>query len=227
MPRERAHHDPHEADPFAALRRQMVDEQLRRRDITDERVLAAMLEMPRERFVGDAAQEFAYTDRALPIDCEQTISQPFMVALMTQALQLQGDELVLEIGTGSGYQAAILSKLARRVISIERHPSLAATARQRFADLGIDNVEVRVGDGTLGCADEAPLDRILVTAGGPRIPEALFAQLAEGGLLVMPVGPQDRQELYQVEKRSGRACVHKLSGCRFVQLIGEQGWSER
>ncbi|MEK6233610.1 MAG: protein-L-isoaspartate(D-aspartate) O-methyltransferase [Planctomycetales bacterium] len=209
---------------FESARRKMVDEQLRRRNITDARVLTAMERIPRERFVPEETQALACADRALPVACGQTISQPFMVALMTQALRLQGTESVLEIGTGSGYQAAILSALAGTVISVERHAPLAETARERLRALGCDNVEIRVGDGTLGCPDAAPFDRVIVTAGGPQIPPDLFDQLAEGGILVMPVGDEKQQSLLVVRKRQGEPVTTNLSGCRFVKLIGDQGW---
>lgn len=209
---------------FPRERQKMIERQLRRRKISDERVLAAIGHVPRERFVCEELVPQAYADRALPIDCEQTISQPYIVALMTEALDLSGDESVLEIGTGSGYQTAILCELAREVTSIERHAGLARTAAQQLQTLGYPNVRVYEGDGTLGCPQHAPYDRILVTAGGPHIPPALFEQLAEGGILVMPVGGTDSQSLRKVIKVNGQAHMTDLGGCRFVRLIGEEGW---
>jgi len=202
----------------------MVAQQLQPRGIDDPRVLSAMSCVPRERFLPAALAAYAYEDQALGIDCGQTISQPYIVALMTQAAELQGTEHVLEIGTGSGYQAAILGLLARSVVSIERIAKLAVQARRRLAALKVPNVEVRVGDGTLGCPERAPFDVILVTAAGPHIPPALFEQLREGGRLIMPVGGPSHQVMEVVVKTAGQPEVRSLSGCRFVKLIGAQGW---
>jgi protein-L-isoaspartate(D-aspartate) O-methyltransferase len=202
----------------------MVAEQLRKRGIKDERVLQAMRDVPRHRFVPERYRRLAYEDMPLPIGEEQTISQPLMVALMTEALQLRGQERVLEIGTGSGYQAAILSRLARTVFSLERLPQLAAQARATLAALGILNVHVLVGDGSLGLPEHAPYDAIIVTAGAPQVPPPLLEQLNVGGRLVVPVGNRLEQALVRVTKTSGGQRTESLGGCRFVPLIGAQGW---
>jgi len=197
----------------------MVEHQLRGRGVRDERVLRAMLRVPREAFVPQAIAEEAYFDCALPIDCQQTISQPMIVALMTEALQLSGDEKVLEIGTGSGYQAAVLGELAGEVFSIERHALLAEQAAERLARLKYDNVHVRTGDGSLGWPEEAPFDRIIITAAAEECPPALWEQLAEGGVLVGPFGPPADQTLYAMHKIGGRPQSRYLTACRFVPLI--------
>jgi protein-L-isoaspartate(D-aspartate) O-methyltransferase len=197
----------------------MIDQQLRPRGIIDERVLAAFERVPRERFVpADLAAE-AYSDNALPIDCQQTISQPIIVAMMTEALQLTGRENVLEIGTGSGYQTAILAELAAVVYSIERHADLSRQAGQRLLSLGYKNVQLRVGDGSLGWPDEAPFDRIIVTAGASECPPQLWEQLAEGGVLVGPFGPLWEQALYEIHKIDGQPHSRFLTSCRFVPLV--------
>jgi protein-L-isoaspartate(D-aspartate) O-methyltransferase len=205
-------------------RRSMVAQQLAARGIVDVRVLAAMAAVPRERFVPDAAIEAAYSDNALPIDCGQTISQPYMVALMTQALELTGQERVLEVGTGSGYQTAVLARLAGQVVSIERFAELAAHAGRVLAALGIENVELIVGDGSLGWPAGAPYDRILVTAAAEEAPPQLLDQLADTGILVIPVGPRDRQSLRAIRKEGSKFTATELTGCRFVPLIGAGGW---
>ncbi len=204
----------------------MVEEQLVPRGITDPATLKAMAEIPRHEFVEDAMQARAYGDHPLPIGCSQTISQPYIVALMTQALGLQGHERVLEIGTGSGYQAAILSRLCERVFTIERIHSLLGRARKTFDRLHYLNIISRIDDGTSGWLDEAPFDAILVTAGGPKIPEPLVEQLADSGRLVIPVGSQEVQELQLVEKTEGEVSVHTIEQVRFVNLIGSHGWNE-
>lgn len=211
---------------YARERERMVEEQLVRRGITDARLLAAMRKVPRHLFVDEALRDRAYGDHPLPIGEGQTISQPFMVATMTQLLALTGEEKVLEIGTGSGYQTAILAELARRVCSIERVASLAARARQHLEALGYTNALVRTGDGTYGWPDEAPFDRILVTAGSPAVPPPLFQQLAEGGRLVIPIGDSHSQLLSVVEKVEGRMRTTTDCGCVFVKLIGKYGWDE-
>ena len=204
-----------------------IDEQLVARGIQDPRVLDAMRRVPRERFVPAASQPLAYADRALPIDCGQTISQPFMVAVMTEALMLEGGELVLEIGTGSGYQTAILAELAARVISIERRPELADAARATLASLGYENVEIVVGDGTLGLAGRAPFDRILVTAGAPRVPPALGRQLSSRrGRLVIPIGSPLQQWLTIVVRDGDHVSESMREACVFVPLRGQDGWPE-
>lgn len=199
---------------------------LRDRGIRDERVLAAMAKVPRERFIGSALRRDAYADHPLPIDCGQTISQPYIVALMTEVAALAGDERVLEIGTGSGYQTAILAELAGEVVSIERHAALARGAGAVLADLGYTNTTLIVGDGTLGWPAAAPYDRILVTAAAARVPPALFDQLAEGGILVIPTGGLDMQMLATVRRANGQPQHRALCGCRFVPLVGAQAWPE-
>ena len=208
---------------FGRERDRMV-QQVAARGVTDARVLEAMRRVPRHRFVDEALQGQAYGDHPLPIGDGQTISQPFIVARMTELLALAGRDKVLEIGTGCGYQAAVLAELAARVCSVERLPRLAARARQTLEALGYTNVWVRTANGTFGWPDEAPFDRILVAAGGPAVPPPLFEQLAEGGRMVMPVGPADSQKLSVIEKRSGEMRVTEDSGCVFVKLIGKYAW---
>lgn len=195
-------------------------------EIRDKRVLAAMARVPRERFVPPQSQQFAYDDRPLPIGLDQTISQPFIIALMTEALELTGSEKVLEIGTGSGYQAAILAELARLVITTERLPALAEKARGVLDSLGYTNIVVHVAEEILGWQGEAPYDAIMVTAGAPRVAVDLLAQLAIGGRLVIPVGSRYVQELYKITKRKKKHIVQNLGGCRFVPLIGKDAWEE-
>ncbi len=204
----------------------MVAEQLRPRGIRDERLLAAMEEIPRHRFVPQALASRSYEDGPLPIGEGQTISQPYIVAEMTQALCLSGTEKVLEIGTGSGYQTAILSRLAREVLTFERIPSLQQGAEKILQELGLGNIRFRVGDGTLGDPDEAPFDRIIITAGAPDVPVPLFEQLAEGGIMVIPAGGRWEQDLLRVRKEEGKARKEFLGGCRFVPLIGQCGFPE-
>jgi protein-L-isoaspartate(D-aspartate) O-methyltransferase len=204
---------------FTAARASMVKHQLRARGVRDERVLEAMGRVPREAFVPQSIAHEAYQDCALPIDCGQTISQPVIVAMMTEALQLTGDERVLEIGTGSGYQAAVLAELAAAVYSIERHAELARQADLRLKALGYDNVFVRTGDGSLGWPEEAPFDRIIVTAAAEECPPALWEQLREGGILVGPFGPASDQALYEMHKIGGQPQSRILTGCRFVPLL--------
>ncbi len=195
-------------------------------EITDKRVLAAMSGIPRELFVPVPSRHLAYEDIPLPIGLEQTISQPFIIALMTQALALTGVEKVLEIGTGSGYQTAVLSELARRVVTVERLPALSATARKVLDDLGYRNIEMHSATETLGWPDGAPYDAIMVTAGAPRVPPDLLTQLALGGRLVIPVGTRHVQELQKFTRREKRNLVENLGGCRFVSLIGKSAWEE-
>jgi len=213
---------PSPASDFAAHRAKMVKYQLRGRGINDERVLAAMGRTKREAFLPAELAGDAYFDCALPIDCEQTISQPIIVAMMTEALQLTGVEKVLEIGTGSGYQTAVLAELAAAIFSIERHPELSRQAGERLQKLGYRNVVLKVGDGTLGWPEEAPFDRIIVTAAARECPPALWEQLAEGGVLIGPFGAESEQELYELHKVGGKPQAKILTGCRFVPLIGEQ-----
>ncbi len=214
-------------DRYRKQRLRMVDSQLRSRGIRDARVLAAMEKIPRHFFVDEALQDQAYNDNPLPIEAGQTISQPYIVALMTEALALTGDEKVLEVGTGSGYQTAILAELAAQVLSIERIAVLASRARRLLDELQYFNVAIRVGDGTYGWREEAPFAAIVVTAGAPRIPKILVEQLAVGGRLVLPVGSRYSQELMKITRLSHDASDIKqeaLGGCRFVDLIGEYGW---
>lgn len=212
-------------DRFETIRQRMVQEQLVTRGIHDPRVLEVMGEVPRHLFVDDAMQANAYGDYPLPIVDGQTISQPFIVAYMTQALQLTGRERVLEIGTGSGYQAVILSRLAEKVYTVERLNSLLASSRRLFDRLRCYNIQSKLDDGSLGWPEYAPYDAIMVTAGGPEIPEPLVAQLADPGRLVIPVGDQDVQELQLVTKKDGLIQVELLEHVRFVNLIGEHGWN--
>lgn len=211
-------------DRYATARERMVQEQIMTRGVQDARTLDAMLEVPRHLFVDDAMQARAYGDYPLPIASGQTISQPYIVAFMTQALQLQGHERVLEIGTGSGYQAAILSRLCQQVYTVERINSLLATARKVFSSLRYFNIVAKLDDGTLGWPEHAPYDAIMVTAGGPAIPVPLIDQLADPGRLIIPVGSQDVQELQLLIKQDGEVRVDNLASVRFVDLIGEHGW---
>ncbi len=204
----------------------MVQDQLLTRDIRDPRTLAAMAEVPRHWFVDDAMQGQAYGDHPLPIGGGQTISQPYIVAYMTQALGLQGHEKVLEIGTGSGYQAAILSRLCSQVFTVERINSLLAGARRIFDKLRCFNIRSKLDDGTLGWAEFGPYDAIIVTAGGPEIPAPLIAQLADPGRLIIPVGDQHEQVLQLLEKKDGQELISSLAGVRFVDLVGEHGWNK-
>ncbi len=193
-------------------------------EIKDKQVLAAMARIPRECFVPPGERHLAYEDRPLPIGLDQTISQPFIVALMTQALELTGSEKVLEIGTGSGYQAAILAELARLVITVERLPALAEAAKRVLNSLGYTNIVVHLAKETLGWPEEAPYDAIIATAGAPRMPPDLLAQLAIGGRLVIPIGSRYEQELYKITKGRKKNEVQDLGGCRFVSLIGKGAW---
>ena len=213
-----------QAEEFLEQRRSMVEQQIRERDIGSPRLLEALLAVPRHLFVPGEYAAGAYTDQPLPIGEGQTISQPFMVAAMTDALELTGRERVLEVGTGSGYQAAVLSLLAGEVYTVESHASLALAARRRLARLGYTNVQVHTGDGTLGLPEAAPYDAIVVTAAAPRVPPPLAEQLAEGGRLVIPVGQSDQQELWQVRKTAGETTSRVLHYCRFVPLVGRYGW---
>jgi protein-L-isoaspartate(D-aspartate) O-methyltransferase len=209
---------------FKRIREKMIDTQIAARGIRDHGVLEAMRKVPRHLFVGEALQDQAYGDFPLPIGESQTISQPYIVAEMTQALELNKDDRVLEIGTGSGYQTAILAELAFRVYTIERVRGLFVMARKLLDQLGYHNVVARCSDGTIGWPDESPFEAIIVTAGAPEVPEKLVQQLAPGGRLVIPVGDRFSQTLLKF--RRDEDGVHKtdLGGCRFVKLIGEHGW---
>lgn len=213
-------------DPYEVARRRMVANQLVPGGIKDERVLAAMGKVPRHLFVSPGMEPQAYFDRPLPIGEGQTISQPLMVAIMTEALGLKGHERVLEIGTGSGYQAAILAELAKEVYTIERLASLSMRARQSLHKAGCHNVTLKIGDGTLGWPEKAPFNAIIVTAGAPKIPTHLQDQLADGGRLAVPVGGADIQQLIIVEKHGNNFTTVIGTGCRFVKLVGENGWDE-
>jgi protein-L-isoaspartate(D-aspartate) O-methyltransferase len=207
-------------------RRRMVERQLRRRHVEDERVLAAMARVPRELFLPEAQRERAYDDAALPIGGGQTMSQPYMVAKMTELLSLDGDELVLDVGTGSGYHAAVLAELAREVVTIERVPELAEWARANLAAAGYGNVDVLVGDGTLGVPERAPFDAIAVAAAAPVLPESLYEQLRLGGRIVVPVGGRSNQRLELIVRSPEGPAVVRSVPCRFVPLLGEEGFSE-
>jgi len=209
---------------FPKARLKMVEEQIILRGIKDPRLIAAMKKIPRHLFVEEALQSQAYSDHPLPIGEKQTISQPYMVALMTEALQLTGKEKVLEIGAGSGYQAAILAELAEKVFSIERIRSLAIRAREMLYGLGYYNVEIKIFDGTFGWVEKSPFDAIIVTAGAPDIPQPLVDQLRIEGRLVIPVGDAFVQDLIRVTKTEEGIKKEDLGGCRFVKLIGRYGW---
>ena len=195
-------------------------------EIRDQRVLEVMSRVPRERFVLPENQHLAYDDSPLPIGLDQTISQPFIIALMTEALELTGSEKVLEVGTGSGYQTAILAELARLVITTERLPALAERAKSVLDSLGYTNIEVHLAEEILGWQSEAPYDAIMVTAGAPRVPANLLAQLAMGGRLVIPIGSRYVQELYKITRRKKKNIVENLGSCRFVPLISRDAWEE-
>jgi protein-L-isoaspartate(D-aspartate) O-methyltransferase len=211
-------------DLFLAQRRNMVESQLRARGIRDERVLAAMSHVPRHEFVPVEFRDQVYEDHPIPIGEGQTVSQPYIVAIMLQALALDPSDTVLEIGTGSGYQTALLAELTRQVYSVERHASLARRAEATLRRLGYSNVQVLLGDGTNGLPDHAPFDAIVVSAAAPQIPPPLFEQLCDGGRMVIPVGPAPAQELQLVRKKAGQPVISSLEGCRFVPLIGSKGY---
>lgn len=211
---------------YRLVRERMVKTQLVPRGIRDPRVLEVMGKVPRHLFVEEALAGEAYNDHPLPIGSKQTISQPYIVALMTEALDLTGQEKTLEIGTGSGYQTAILAELSRHVFTVERIRDLMVKAKKTLEDLGYTNILFKAFDGTLGWKEFEPFDAIMVTAGAPRIPQPLLDQLAEGGRLVVPVGNRFSQDLIKVTKRQGRSVEENLGGCRFVDLIGVYGWKE-
>jgi protein-L-isoaspartate(D-aspartate) O-methyltransferase len=209
---------------FAAARAELIDQLST--EIKDKRVLEAMHSIPRELFVPPACRHLAYEDRPLPIGYDQTISQPFIIALMTEALALKGNEKVLEVGTGSGYQAAILAKLARYVVTTERIQALAELAKKLLDRLGFTNIEIHVAEETLGWQKEAPYDAIIVTAGAPRVPPDLLAQLKIRGRMVIPVGSRYIQELCRITRGRKRNVIENLGGCRFVSLIGKGAWEK-
>jgi protein-L-isoaspartate(D-aspartate) O-methyltransferase len=209
------------------LQRQlMLERQLKARGIFDERVLSAMGRVPREEFIAPELREHAYEDRPLAIGCSQTISQPYIVASMLQAAELRPEDQVLELGTGSGYQTALLAEIATSVVSMERHAELAEIARERLSRLGYINVEFVIGDGTLGYAPRSPYDVILVSAAAPQIPQPLVDQLAVGGRMVLPVGSRDLQDLVLVKKDEEGTRSVRLDGCAFVPLIGREGFAD-
>lgn len=216
--------DPSEQPPYFFERRQMVESQLRNRGIHQERVLDAMLRIPRHEFVPADYRSLAYADHPIPIGENQTISQPFIVAVSLQALALTGSESVLEVGTGSGYQTALLAVLARAVYSIERYPTLAHSAETILAWLNLNNVKVVIGDGSHGLVEFAPYDAILVSAAAPSVPKSLLEQLSDTGRMVIPVGPPHGQELLLLRKSDGHPVSETLEGCRFVPLIGAEGY---
>jgi protein-L-isoaspartate(D-aspartate) O-methyltransferase len=214
-------------DDFERARLQMVETQLERRGVRDTTVLDAMRRVPRHLFVAPALQDRAYDDTPLPIGEQQTISQPYMVALMSEALDLRAGERVLEIGTGSGYQTAVLAELGARVVSLERIPALAERARRILHLLGYDDrVQIEVGDGTLGWAARAPYDGVVVTAGAPQIPRPLVEQLAEDGRLVLPMGDDEVQTLVRIQRGPEGLAEEYLGECRFVKLLGSYGWED-
>jgi len=213
-------------DEFVVQRAEMLEKQLRRRGVHDSGVLSAMAAVRREEFVPKEFRQRAYEDAPLPIGEGQTISQPYIVAVMTAVLRLSGSERVLEIGTGCGYQAAVLSHLARTIFTIESRSELASAAAARLDRLGYKNVHVHCGDGTLGLSDFAPFEAILVAAAAPAVPEPLRSQLADGGRLILPVGDADNQELLCVERHGNSYETRTLEACRFVPLVGHHGWKE-
>ena len=213
-------------DPYLELRAAMIETQLRKRGVKDECVLRAMATVPRHEFVPAQSRELAYSDEPLAIGGGQTISQPYIVAAMTEALHLRGSERVLEIGTGCGYQAALLSLLSREVYSIECRPELARAAAERLQSLGYLNVHVHCGDGTLGLKEFAPYDAILVAAAAPALPKPLLEQLIEGGRMIAPVGSEEHQELVLVTRHGKEFTSQYREGCRFVPLVGRYGWKD-
>lgn len=212
---------------FSDIRNKMVEAQLISRDIVDERVSEAFRKVPRHMFVKESLQQDAYNDYPLPIGCGQTISQPYMVALMTQCLELKETDKVLEIGTGSGYQSAIIGELAKEVYSVERYEELAVNAKNVLDQLGYTNIHIKTGDGTLGWEEFAPYDGIVVTAGAPDVPKTLKEQLRDGGRLVIPVGGAYSQILKVVKRSKNKFTENEVCGCVFVPLVGKYGWDER
>jgi protein-L-isoaspartate(D-aspartate) O-methyltransferase len=208
-----------QSDRFAALRRQMVATQLRARGISDQRVLDAFLRVPRHEFIPEAYRDSAYEDHPLPIGDGQTISQPYIVAIMLQALELQPSDKVLEVGTGSGYVTALLAELTAKVYSIERHPALAAEAQRVLTALGYTDVEIVIGDGTAGLPSYAPYDTIIVSAASSELPPALVSQLREGGRMIIPLGPAESQQLQLIRVQNGHPQISLREACRFVPLI--------
>ena len=213
-------------DEWASRRRRMTEEQIRRRGVHDERVLAAMMAVPREYFCPTAVREAAYEDRPLPIGWDQTISQPYIVAFMTEKLSLTPQSRVLEVGTGTGYQTAVLARLCAHVFTVERIAAVHEQAVTNLAQLNRNNVSMFVGDGSVGLAAHAPFDRIMVTAGAPKVPASLVAQLVSGGTLILPVGGSREQTIVRVIRDGNRTIETPLLACRFVRLVGLQGWKQ-
>lgn len=213
-----------EPDPFEVQRRAMVASQLRNRGLRDERVLRAMDKVPRHLFVPPSLRSSAYEDNPVPIGAGQTISQPYIVAYMLQELGVTSNDRVLEIGTGTGYQAALLAELAAEVYSVERVPALFLIAKETLSRLGYSNIELFQRDGTRGLSERAPFDRIIVAAAAPDVPTPLYDQLAEGGRMIIPVGTAEVQNLFLIRKRDGKPVANQLEGCRFVPLLGEEGF---
>lgn len=209
---------------YAALRKKMVDEQLLPRGIKDQRVIKAFYKVERHRFIPEDSRDSAYEDFPVPIGEGQTISQPYIVALMTEYLGLKGDEKVLEIGTGSGYQTAILAELAKEVYSVERFETLAKNSERLLKELGYANFKIKVGDGSLGWPEEAPFDRVIITAASPCLPQPLVEQLKDNGRMVLPLGESFSQALTMVEKQKNGFKSTQICGCVFVPLVGEYGW---
>ncbi|MGC8737394.1 MAG: protein-L-isoaspartate(D-aspartate) O-methyltransferase [Candidatus Hydrogenedens sp.] len=209
---------------YSSARKSMVEYQLKSRGIQSPDVLRIMEKVPRHLFVPEELQEYAYEDHPLSIGCGQTISQPYMVAIMTELLKLKSSDKVLEVGTGSGYQTAVIAELAHYVISIERIPELAEGAEQRLTNLGYTNVKIICGDGSIGYPPESPYDAIIVTAGSPEVPESLKKQLNEGGRLIIPVGGSNLQVLLKIVKQGNDYLIEKHTSCIFVPLIGNEGW---
>jgi protein-L-isoaspartate(D-aspartate) O-methyltransferase len=212
------------ADPYVAEREAMVEYQIRRRGLNDERVLRVMVSIPRHEFVPSASRGLAYADEPLGIGGGQTISQPFIVAAMTAALKLVGTEKVLEIGTGCGYQSAVLASLAREVYSVELRSDLARSGAERLKRLGFENVHVHCGDGSVGLKEVAPFDAILLAAAAPAVPSPLLEQMSDGGRLIAPVGGEDHQQLLLITRRAGEYLQQRREHCRFVPLLGRHGW---
>ena len=212
------------ADRRASERRRMVEDQIEFRGVRDLRVLEVLLSTPRHRFIPDEGMPDAYQDRPVPIGCGQTISQPYMVAVMTEWLGVEPGDRVLEIGTGSGYQCAVLARLAREVVTVERHAALSSTAQTLLESMGFDNIHCVVGDGSTGWPEGAPYDRILVTAGAPRVPQSLLDQLSERGRLLAPVGDREEQRLVRITRDGGQFRQERGMACRFVPLLGAEGW---
>ncbi len=218
-------HPSNNPEDVTQQRTRMVEEQLRQRGIRDERVLAAMARVPREKFVAPEFAREAYADSPIPIGAGQTVSQPYMVAAMAEALELRPSDRILEVGTGTGYEAAVLAELGAEVWTIERHVELADKSRQILLELGYANVHVMQGDGSLGLPEQAPFDKIVVAAGAPQVPPSLVAQLAEGGIMAVPVGDRGQQQLQVAQKIGGKKVVSSHVLCCFVPLIGAEGWA--